>query len=358
MSKSCMVIFLATLLLVEIVQSSPTLENIENGMMELKTAVLLSPKFELEPGSVINKYYYNIDFPRGHIALKEFDAEVVDRAGNSVPLHETYLHHWMVKNYYQFRGINNISKYHRNIGFRKSDQIPAGNDGVCDHGLSQIFGLGSRTRKMSTKVPDPYGIEFGNAAKIPVGYEERWLLNLHAIDTQGAEDQLGCTECRCNLYNVTIDEYGKNLDPNYIGGFKCCYDETRCRVKEDGKGLMESVQDMIVFVSIILPTGGNVIYGVAHQHIGGIGAALYGEDGRVICSSVPIYGERKEPGNEAGYIVGMSTCYPQPDSLKILDGETLTVSSYYSSEQGHTRVMGLFYILVADSDSSVKLNSS
>ena len=82
------------------------------------------------------------------------------------------------------------------------------------------------------------------------------------------------------------------------------------------------------------------------------------QDGRVICSSLPIYGEGKEPGNEAGYIVGMSTCYPQPGSVKISNGETLTVKSYYSSEQGHTGVMGLFYILVADSDSSAKLNSS
>ncbi|KAL3529035.1 hypothetical protein ACH5RR_008357 [Cinchona calisaya] len=418
MPKSCVVnfIFLATLLLVEIVQSSPIPETNENRMMKLKTVVFLSPKFELEPGSVIKKYYYNIDFPRGHIALKEFDAEVVDETGNSIPLYETYLHHWAVANYYQLRGNDKVSKYHSNIGLQKSDQILAGNDGVCHQGLWQIFGLGSETRKTSTKVPDPYGIEFGSAAKIPVGYEERWLLNMHAIDTRGAEDRLGCTECRCDLYNVTVDEYGKNLDPNYNGGFKCCYDETRCRVKEGFRGVKRglylkytvtyiewhnSILPVRVYIvdvtdrwkrsdgissghdclieydvepcpagvasddcihtksaSIILPTGGNVIYGVAHQHTGGIGSALYGKDGRVICSSLPIYGEGKEPGNEAGYIVGMSTCYPQPGSVKISHGETLTVSSYYSSKQGHTGVMGLFYILVADSDSSPILNSS
>lgn len=30
-------------------------------------------------------------------------------------------------------------------------------------------------------------------------------------------------------------------------------------------------------ISVSLPTGGDVIYGVAHQHTGGIGSTLYGE---------------------------------------------------------------------------------
>jgi len=63
---------------------------------------------------------------------------------------------------------------------------------------------------------------------------------------------------------------------------------------------------------------------------------------------MPSYGKGKEAGNEAGYIVGMSTCYPRPGSLKISDGENLVLESNYSSSQRHTGVMGLFYILVAD----------
>ncbi|KAL3512050.1 hypothetical protein ACH5RR_024767 [Cinchona calisaya] len=408
-STKCLLIFLSILFLVEIGRSSSITGASENG---IKTAVFLSPMFELEPGSVVNRYYYDIDFPRGHIAVKSFDAEVVDEAGNSIPLYETYLHHWVVVNYYQNKGIK-IPKYHSNVGFRKSDYIIKGNDGPCESELSQIFGLGSETRKTSTHVPDPYGIEFGNPAEIPNGYEEKWLLNVHAIDTRGAENMLGCAECRCDLYNVTVDEYGRNLDPNYIGGLRCCYDQTRCRLKEGFQSVKRSLflkytvkyvdwhcsivpVRIYIFdvtdrwkksdginsthicqveynvpagvtgdggintksVSIILPTGGNVVYGVAHQHTGGIGSTLYGEDGRVICSSLPMYGEGNEPGNEAGYIVGMSTCHPQPGSVTISDGETLTVVSNYSSGQGHTGVMGLFYILVADSDSSTKLNSS
>lgn len=73
------------------------------------------------------------------------------------------------------------------------------------------------------------------------------------------------------------------------------------------------------------------------------------QGGNVICSSVPTYGTGHEPGNEAGYIVGMSTCYPTPGSVKISAGETLTLVSNYSSAQRHTGVMGLFYILITDS---------
>ena len=55
-----------------------------------------------------------------------------------------------------------------------------------------------------------------------------------------------------------------------------------------------------------------------------------------------------EAGNEAGYIVGMSTCYPKPGTIKLEDGEDLILESRYSNSQKHTGVMGLFYILVAD----------
>ncbi|KAM7475814.1 hypothetical protein LguiB_023057 [Lonicera macranthoides] len=339
---------LLILLVVITAQKSLARLNDKNG---LKSAVFLSPKFVMETGSVSNKFYYNIDLPRGHIAIKSFNAEVVDVAGNPVPLHETYLHHWAVVRYYQFEGIE-VSKYKGDFGFYQSNFIVVKNAGICGNGLPQFFGLGSETRRTATHVPDPYGIEVGNLAEIPSGYEGRWLLNVHAIDTRGAEDSLGCTECRCDLYNVTKDEYGQPLNQDYVGGLRCCYDETRCRIEYNIESCVAGVaSDSCVDsrrVSLSMLTGGDVIYGAAHQHTGGIGSALYGEDGRVICSSLPIYGDGKEAGNEAGYIVGMSACYPQPGTVKISNGETLILESNYSSTQGHTGVMGLFYLLVAD----------
>ena len=137
--------------------------------IKTKSAVFLSPKFELEPGLVSNKFYYNIDFPRGHIALKSFNAEVVDEVGNPVPLHETYLHHWIVAKYYYRKGVQNVEQ----SSFNQSDFVLAKNNGVCQRDiLRQYYGLGSETRKTPTFVPDPYGIEIGNPVEIPDGFEE------------------------------------------------------------------------------------------------------------------------------------------------------------------------------------------
>ncbi|KAJ1394901.1 Stress up-regulated Nod 19 [Sesbania bispinosa] len=404
-----LVISLAILLVVLSTPCSGAFGKIENN---IKSAVFLSPKFELGPGSVVNRYYYDIDFPRGHIALKSFNAEVIDEAGNPVPLHETYLHHWVVGRYYQrkhLRSHTGNDGHHRVL--HESDSVFVRNNGICQKDiLGQYYGLGSETRGTATDIPDPFGIVVGDPAEIPEGYEEKWMVNVHAIDTRGVEDKLGCTECRCDLYNVTIDEYGRPLKSGYRGGLLCCYDYTQCRLKEDYEGPKRSLylrytvkwvdwDNFIVPVKIYildvtdtlkisdnskemnsdhdckveyevescskdnkdgngclhvkrtsLPmrTGGYVIYGVAHQHSGGTGSTLYGQDGRVICSSIPSYGNGNEAGDEAGYIVGMSTCYPQPGSVKIIDGETLTLESNYSSTQGHTGVMGLFYLLVAE----------
>ncbi|MCD7466639.1 hypothetical protein HAX54_003550 [Datura stramonium] len=432
LNSKCQLLVLAGLLLIAIAPSLQTRLRNEN---KVKTAIFLSPNFVLEPGLVANKFYYNIDFPKGHIAIKSFDAEVVDELRNPVPLHETYLHHWLVVRYYQQKGLE-VSKYRGNLGLKQSDFIIVRNSGICERDLFQYFGLGSETRKTVTNVPDPYGIEVGNPVEVPPGYEERWLLNVHAIETRGSIDRLGCTECRCDLYNVTKDEYDQDIEPDYIGGLRCCYDETRCKTREgfrgpkrslylkytikyvdwhacipvniyildvtdtwkrwESTGLMSRHHCQIEYevescsaavanngcihtkkISITFPNGGDVIYGVAHQHVGGAGSTLLrkpprinffldtcdvdglylrrlhnintaSNDGRVICSSLPIYGEGKEPGNEAGYIVGMSTCYPRPGSVKISKGETLTLLSNYSSDQRHTGVMGLFYLLVAE----------
>lgn len=235
--SKCKLLVLVVLLLITIRLSLQTRLRNEN---KVRTATFLSPKFVLEPGLVANKFYNNIDFPKGHIAIKSFDAEVVDESRNPVPLYETYLHHWLVVRYYQQKGME-VSKYHDNLGFEQSDYILVRNSGICDRDLFQYFGLGSETRKTVQYVPDPYGIEVGNPLEVPPGYEERWLLNVHAIETRGSEDRMGCTECRCDLYNVTKDEYDRDIEPNYIGGLRCCHDETRCRTREGFQGAKRSL---------------------------------------------------------------------------------------------------------------------
>ncbi|KAJ7945205.1 Stress up-regulated Nod 19 [Quillaja saponaria] len=399
------------LLAILLVASSTTYSHgLQENKNKIKSAVFLSPKFVLEPGSVEDKYYYNIEFPRGHIALKSFNAEVIDEAGNPVSLQETYLHHWVVVRYHVCNNVTHMESEGHHV-LQQSDHVFVRNSGICQRNtLGQYFGLGSETRRTATHIPDPYGIEIGNPTEIPAGYEEKWMLNVHAIDTRGVEDKMGCTECRCDLYNVTNDESDRPLRPEYKGGLYCCRDGKRCRIREGFEGPRRSLylrytvkwvdwDRTVVPVKIYIldvtdnwkrlssssrkslehdckveyevepcsaagrddstcidvkrtnatiPYGGYVIYGVAHQHSGGIGSALYGEDGRVICSSIPTYGEGKEAGNEAGYIVGMSTCYPRSGSVKINEGEILTLESNYSSTTSHTGVMGLFYLLIAE----------
>ncbi|KAJ6748298.1 hypothetical protein OIU79_029416 [Salix purpurea] len=352
--------------------ASPTIGN------KINSVTFLSPEFVLEPGSVENRFYYNIDFPRGHVGLKSLRAEVIDGAGKPIPLHETYLHHWVVAKYYQRQDMADNNGDQK---IQQADYIFGGNSGICQGTiLRQYFGLGSETRKTDTHIPDPYAIEIGNPAEIPEGYEEKWMLNVHAIDTRGAVDRLGCTECRCDLYNVTVDEYGGvytcgtrwngiDWDCGIIPVKVFIFDvtdtgkrlnvsigsspEIGCQVEYDVEPCStgDAVSDGCIDVqktSLTIPVGGHVIYGVAHQHTGGIGSTLYGEDGRVICNSEPIYGQGKDAGDEAGYVVGMSTCYPEPGSIQITAGENLVLESNYSSTQKHTGVMGVFYILVAD----------
>ncbi|TKW11453.1 hypothetical protein SEVIR_6G234800v4 [Setaria viridis] len=363
----------------------------------LKSRTYLSPPISLRPGSVSNKWYSDVAFPRGHLALKSFNGEVVDARGAPVPLHETYLHHWLVAPYYAATTSGG--------GEERRRQRP--NAGVCGGLLGQYFGLGAETRRTATWVPDPYGVEIGNPEAPPEGYEERWSLNVHAIDTRGAADRAGCTECRCDLYNVTVDEDGRRIGAGYAGGTHCCYDQTRCAV-EGGFGGGEPrelflrytvmwldwsdaavVPVMIYILDVtdtallegksepeckleytveecspesrarndcvdvkvtkeVLPRGGDVVYAVGHQHAGGVGTSLHGEDGRLLCWSTPTYGDGEEAGNEAGYVVGMSSCYPEPGTVKVRDGEALTVVSNYTGERRRTGVMGHFYILVAD----------
>jgi hypothetical protein len=107
--------------------------------------------------------------------------------------------------------------------------------------VPQYFGLGSETRGTPTDIPDPFGIEIGNPEEVPEGFEEIWMVNIHAIDTRAVEDKLWCTECKCDLYNVTVDEYWNAIRPNYKGGVLCCYEGTHCKLKEGFEGPKRSL---------------------------------------------------------------------------------------------------------------------
>nr|GMC71692.1 uncharacterized protein LOC109169218 [Ipomoea batatas] len=52
------------------------------------------------------------------------------------------------------------------------------------------------------------------------------------IDTRGTVDGLRCLECKCELYNVTVDGLGYPINSEYIGGIRCCFDDVKCRLKD------------------------------------------------------------------------------------------------------------------------------
>ncbi|KAL5975518.1 hypothetical protein ACLOJK_019842 [Asimina triloba] len=87
--------------------------------------------------------------------------------------------------------------------------------GICQgYVLAQFYGLGSETRQTLTHVPDPYAIEVGNPAAIPGGYEW-WLLIVHAIDSRGVVDRMGCT---CKVIVTFLEMDGQTSWVMYIAG--------------------------------------------------------------------------------------------------------------------------------------------
>ena len=74
----------------------------EDGFVKnnLKSTTFISEKFEIGPGKVAAKNFFDVEFPKGHVGVKSFDAELVDEEGNPVPLYEAYLHHWFAIKYH------------------------------------------------------------------------------------------------------------------------------------------------------------------------------------------------------------------------------------------------------------------
>ncbi|CAL5201513.1 unnamed protein product [Lathyrus oleraceus] len=372
----------------------------------IKSATFVSEMFEIGPGKVAAKTFFDVEFPKGHVGVKSFDAELVDEEGNSVPLYEAYLHHWFAIKYHA-KDWNMLKIIPKNP---LEGAIYIRNEGTCNsYILPAYWGLGGESRGTKSNIPNPYAVEQGNPSYVPIGYEEKWLLNLMVIDTRGTKHRKHCTECRCNrfnlpknFYNVTLGIDGKPLSSNYKGGIFCCQDNLQCKLKKDfeaptrklalrykitwvewnqqqipvrfyildstdrvrtnGSQIIHDCQSEFTIPSnngkkhslphiekanIPIERGGYLIYGTSHMHTGVINATLYGQDGRTLYTSKPTYGDGKEPGNEKGYVVGMSGSYPKPGSIKIKDGEIVTVETRYKS--GFlTGAMGHMYIYLAD----------
>jgi hypothetical protein len=82
--------------------------------------------------------------------------------------------------------------------------------------LLNTFGKGAETRRTETRLPAPFALELAPPSQIPMGYKSVWILNVHGLDTRGAVDRMGCTECRsvslhCSLPGLDRCDVEKEL---------------------------------------------------------------------------------------------------------------------------------------------------
>jgi len=223
----------------------------------------ISPPMTLQNGNVANKWL-PIDWPKGHIAIKAFAAEVV-KSGPSGEIppptpccegdahvasrEEVFMHHWTVNKWQLPAGLfNDIVQaggldYHLTlrekvgyIEFLAGAGLQSGANGPCwDSNLHLYFGIGNEVRTKTPEgldpylFPDPYGVEFNSDMMRRKG--EFMVLNTHLIDIRGARNKRACTECKCS-------EMGSHGFLNVTeGGLSCChstfYDGGKCFLKSE-----------------------------------------------------------------------------------------------------------------------------
>jgi hypothetical protein len=108
-----------------------------------------------------------------------------------------------------------------------------------------------------------------------------------------------------------------------------------------------SVECVDTRVAVITsPIGGKLVDSVSHLHAGAIDSAIWGEDGRLLCRSTPMYGQGEEAGNEKHFVVGIKAC--KPDAMKMKQGEKIKYVVQYSKVGGpRTGLMGVGNLRVA-----------
>lgn len=102
----------------------------------------------------------------------------------------------------------------------------------------------------------------------------------------------------------------------------------------------------------------DLVWAYGHQHIGGLGTEIYDDStGELLCSSKPIYGRGEGPGNEDGYVVGLTSCAWGPPPLRppprMRRDNKLRIVGLYNSSQAHIGVMTQWQILKVDVEPTI-----
>jgi len=223
----------------------------------------VSPPMTLPNGYVANKWL-PIDWPKGHVAIKAFAAEVVKAgADGEVPettaccggdsyvasRDEVFMHHWTVnkwqlptslfKEIVASGGLDYHLTLREKVGyieFLAGSGLNSGANGPCwDSNLHLYFGIGNEVRtltkegKFPYEFPDPYGVVFDSEKMRKQG--EFMVLNTHLIDIRSVRDKRACSECSCEEMGV------KGFLNVTEGGLSCChstfYDGGKCILQPD-----------------------------------------------------------------------------------------------------------------------------
>lgn len=370
------------------------------GPRKEHTKTFLSPGITTRPGQVNNKYY-DVAAPAGSFATVDFNAEMVYEDGSPVPLTDVYLHHWIMFEVTVPEGERALA------GHELQEAMGGHGAHAYLHGsralkvgrmINQAWAKGGETRHLNSTIPAPYGMVSGGD-----GLKTQWSLNVHGIDTRGAKHRMGCTECRCDLFTGGNRTH---VPDDYLGGLFCCPDESRCALRDDvdrDDGALKRAMHLKytwTYISLdecVVPLtgqgldvtatstsrgtveydieghcapadfhkaecvdtretviesryGGALVYAVAHLHAYALDSTLWGEDGRLICHSPPIYGHGTAAGDEQGYVVGIRHCNPSFGENGIVKkGEKLRFQVKYTRVAGpHTGVMGVLFTKFAE----------
>jgi Stress up-regulated Nod 19 len=348
--------------------SSPTTLNATTNEVFVSCR---SPPISLAPGDNV---YPDILLPNPYpapstaeeVILETVSAEVVDEIGTPVALSEVYLHHIF-----------------GDIRF-----LPA-------------EGAEVRQSPMRTPLPAPYFLAVNTSA---VAEDDSRFANFHVIRTTGvAPDAVkACIECWCENTDPQTGSIGccskcptSSTDPakNYFLEFNVTY-----KVPPASIGKIEETPDMQRAVALVLDIHGGVEYSVApvptsveaslaipltstfnrtyeldyfcpqndsfsiikcwgHQHIGAQCVIMYDTaTGAEICSSCPTYGTTPDkPGDEEGYLVGMSAAVLDPPYV-VQPGQQVTLSAVYDADQPYAGVMSLFAVVFSGFDARAECN--
>lgn len=303
-------------------------------------ALSLSPGDNIYPDVPLTSPYVD-----DVVVVKAVAAEIVDASGRPVPLSEVYLHH----------------------SFGDYRFIP---------------GEGSEVRRSPWRnpLPEPYGL-IVNGTQFSVNPQSRDT-NLHVINTVGvSEDDLkACIECWCEDEESFSASIGccRKCPSNSTDGRKEYFLQYNVTYKVADKETLDSTTP-VDFVNIDI--AGGVEYSVdakgpdtediiertfaidyfcpqtrsfsvlacrAHQHIGGKCVRMTDtKTGELICESCPEYGtsSANEPGNESGYVVGMTEYSRFDNPVQLEPGQEVTVTAVYDASQKYGGVMSILGIM-------------